>query len=62
MGEEVNVHRVAIGLQPSYLNCSIVIHFVCASPVAHVARRLTAHTDSTLSYHQHTSISGMELN
>ena len=44
MGEEANVHRVAIGLQSSYLNCSTVIHFVCASPVAHVARRLTAHT------------------
>ena len=44
MGEEANVHRVAIGLQPFYLNCRAVIHFECASPVAHVARRqLTAH-------------------
>ena len=43
MGEEANVHRVAIGLQPFYLNCRAVIHFECASPVAHVARQLTAH-------------------
>ena len=32
-----------LGYSPLTLS-STVIHFVCASPVAHVARRLTAHT------------------